>query len=134
MGLRRGLSIGFLLGVVAALLGRILTAENNKEQWEQAKAEAESAAATREASLRTRHAAARQAGRLPDDPDRKNDRSRILSVPNTRQAIDHAAFTGVASQVAPSRMRPARFLPTRLPLASCAPHCLKKKATPTAPH
>ena len=29
-------------------------------------------------------------------------------------------------------MRPARFLPTRLPLASCAPHCLKKKATPTA--
>ena len=70
MGLRRGLSIGFLLGVVAALLGRILTAENNKEQWEQAKAEAEAeAAATREASLRTRHAAARQAGRLPDDPD-----------------------------------------------------------------
>ena len=69
MSLRRGLSIGFLLGVVAALLGRILTAENNKEQWEQAKAEAESAAATREASLRTRHAAARQAGRLPDDPD-----------------------------------------------------------------
>ena len=69
MGLRRGLSIGFLLGVVAALLGRILTAENNKEQWEQATSEAESAAATREASLRTRHAAARQAGRLPDDPD-----------------------------------------------------------------
>ena len=69
MGLRRGLSIGFLLGVVAALIGRILSAENNKEQWEEAKGEAESAAATREASLRTRHAAARQAGRLPDDPD-----------------------------------------------------------------
>ena len=69
MGLRRGLSIGFLLGVVAALLGRILTAENNKEQWEQAKADAESAAATREASLRARHTAARQAGRLPDDPE-----------------------------------------------------------------
>ena len=68
MGLRRGLSIGFLLGVVAALLGRILTAENNKEQWEEARGEAE-AAATREASLRTRHAAARQAGRLPDDPE-----------------------------------------------------------------
>ena len=75
MSLRRGLSIGFLLGVVAALLGRILTAENNKEQWEQAKAtrEAEAAAATREASaLAPSHPPRRRAARpaaSPTTPD-----------------------------------------------------------------
>ena len=69
MGLRRGLSIGFLLGVVAALLGRILTAENNKEQWEQAQRRSRIRRRHPRSIVANRHAAARQAGRLPDDPD-----------------------------------------------------------------
>ena len=69
MGLRRGLSIGFLLGVLAALIGRLLSGPDNREQWESARIEAEGAAAKRESDLRARHTTARQAGRLPDDPD-----------------------------------------------------------------
>ncbi len=66
MGLRRGFGIGFLLGVLAALAGRIMTGEGNAEQWRAAQAEAEAAAAEREAALRARHSAARRQGGLPD--------------------------------------------------------------------
>ena len=66
--MRRGLKIGFLLGVAAALIGRILAADDREEQWQAARSEAESVAAQREAELRARHAAARREGRLPDDP------------------------------------------------------------------
>ena len=65
--MRRGLKIGFLLGVLAALVGRILSAEDRSEQWEEARSEAETAAAERQSQLRSRHAAARREGRLPDD-------------------------------------------------------------------
>ena len=64
----RGLKIGFLLGVAAALVGRVLSAEDREEQWRAARSEAEAVAAQREAELRARHAAARREGRLPDDP------------------------------------------------------------------
>lgn len=65
--MRRGLKIGFLLGVAAALVGRILSAEDREEQWAAARSEAALAASQREAELRARHAAARREGRLPDD-------------------------------------------------------------------
>ena len=66
--MRRGLKIGFLLGVAAALVGRILSAEDRDEQWAAARSEASAEASRREAELRERHAAARREGRLPDDP------------------------------------------------------------------
>jgi len=66
MGLRRGFKIGFLLGVLAALAGRIMTGEGNAEQWQAARAEAEAAAAEREAALRKRHSSARRQGSLPN--------------------------------------------------------------------
>ena len=66
--MRRGLKIGFLLGVLAALIGRILSADDREDQWQAARSEAETVAAQREADLRARHAAARREGRLPDDP------------------------------------------------------------------
>lgn len=63
----RGLKIGFWLGVLAALAGRILAGDDRAEQWREARSEAEVAASEREAALRARHAAARREGHLPDD-------------------------------------------------------------------
>ena len=63
----RGFKLGVLLGVLAALVGRILSADDRTEQWQAARSEAEAAAAERESQLRARHAAARREGHLPDD-------------------------------------------------------------------
>ena len=69
MGLRRGLGIGFLLGVLAALVGRIIASDPNGEQWREARDEADSAASGRESELRARHRTARAQGHLPADDD-----------------------------------------------------------------
>lgn len=63
----RGFGFGLTLGILAALVGRLATAEGASEQWREARAEAESAAVRRESTLRARHQAARRDGRLPAD-------------------------------------------------------------------
>ena len=85
MGLRRGLSIGFLLGVVAALLGRILSRrEQQGAVGIKPKGEAESAAA--HPRIRPCEPATPPLARPAASP------TTPTSVPNTSQPIDHAAF------------------------------------------
>ncbi|MXV79476.1 MAG: hypothetical protein F4X58_01470 [Chloroflexi bacterium] len=52
MGFWRGLRWGLFLGVIAALVGRVLSGEDNKDQWEQAKVAGDIAAAQAEAEQR----------------------------------------------------------------------------------
>ncbi|MCY3557576.1 MAG: hypothetical protein OXH13_02870 [Chloroflexi bacterium] len=52
MGFWRGLRWGLFLGVVAALVGRILSGPDNEANWEQAKIAGDLAAAQTEAEQR----------------------------------------------------------------------------------
>jgi len=60
MGFWRGLRWGLFLGVIAALVGRVVSGEDNEAQWQQAKiagnlAAAQAEAEQREKFNRTRH-------------------------------------------------------------------------------
>jgi len=60
MGFWRGLRWGLFLGVIAALVGRVVSDEDNEAQWQQAKiagnlAAAQAEAEQREKFNRTRH-------------------------------------------------------------------------------
>ena len=52
MGFWRGLRWGLILGVIAALVGRVMSGEDNRDQWEQAKRAGDIAAARVEAEQR----------------------------------------------------------------------------------
>jgi len=52
MGFWRGLRWGLFLGVIAALVGRILSGPDNEANWEQAKIAGDLAAAQTEAEQR----------------------------------------------------------------------------------
>lgn len=52
MGFWRGLRWGLFLGVLAALIGRVVSGEDNKETWEQAKVAGDIAAAKTEVEQR----------------------------------------------------------------------------------
>ncbi len=52
MGFWRGLRWGVFLGVVGALVGRIMSGENNEAQWQQAKIAGNLAAAQTESDQR----------------------------------------------------------------------------------
>ena len=52
MGFWRGLRWGLFLGVLVALVGRVVSGDDNKDQWEQAKIAGDIAAARSEAEQR----------------------------------------------------------------------------------
>ena len=52
MGFWRGLRWGLFLGVIAALVGRVVSGEDNKDNWEQAKIAGDIAAARVEVEQR----------------------------------------------------------------------------------
>ena len=52
MGFWRGLRWGLFLGVIAALVGRMVSGEDNKDNWEQAKIAGDIAAARVEVEQR----------------------------------------------------------------------------------
>lgn len=52
MGFWRGLRWGLFLGVLAGLVGRVVSGDDNKDQWEQAKIAGDIAAARAEAEQR----------------------------------------------------------------------------------
>ncbi len=52
MGFWRGLRWGLFLGVIGALVGRVMSGEDNKENWEQAKVAGDIAAAQAEVEQR----------------------------------------------------------------------------------
>ena len=52
MGFWRGLRWGLFLGVIGALVGRVMSGEDNKEQWERAKVAGDVAAAQTEVEQR----------------------------------------------------------------------------------
>lgn len=52
MGFWRGFRWGVVLGVIGALVGRVVSGPNNKDQWEQAKIAGDIAAAQTEADQR----------------------------------------------------------------------------------
>ncbi len=52
MGFWRGLRWGLFLGVIAALVGRMVSGEDNKDSWEQAKIAGDIAAARVEVEQR----------------------------------------------------------------------------------
>ena len=55
MGFWRGLRWGVFLGVIAALVGRIMSAEDNAANWKQAQIAGDIAAAKTEAEQRERY-------------------------------------------------------------------------------
>ena len=62
MGFWRGLRWGLFLGVIGGLVGRSLSGEDNKEQWEQAKIAGDIAAAQAEADQREKFQRTRRGG------------------------------------------------------------------------
>lgn len=62
MGFWRGLRWGLLFGVVAALVGRVMSGDDNKENWEQAKVAGDIAAARAEAEQREKFERTRRGG------------------------------------------------------------------------
>ena len=52
MGFWRGLRWGLVLGVIGALVGRVVSGPDNRDQWEQAKIAGDVAAARAEAEQR----------------------------------------------------------------------------------
>ena len=60
MGFWRGLRWGVFLGVIAALVGRIISAEDNEANWQQAKIAGDLAAAQSEAEQREKYAQSRR--------------------------------------------------------------------------
>ena len=61
MGFWRGLRWGLFLGVIGALVGRVMSGEDNQEQWERAKVAGDVAAAQAEVEQREKFERARQA-------------------------------------------------------------------------
>ena len=62
MGFWRGLRWGLFLGVIAALIGRVVSGEDNKDQWEQAKVAGDIAAAQAEVEQREKFERVRRGG------------------------------------------------------------------------
>ena len=62
MGFWRGLRWGVFLGVIAALVGRIMSGEDNEAAWRQAKSAGDIAAAQTESEQRERYQQARAKG------------------------------------------------------------------------
>lgn len=62
MGFWRGLRWGLFLGVIAALVGRVMSGDDNKENWEQAKVAGDIAAAQTEAEQREKFERTRRGG------------------------------------------------------------------------
>ena len=62
MGFWRGLRWGLFLGVIAALVGRVMSGDDNKENWEQAKVAGDIAAAQAEAEQREKFERTRRGG------------------------------------------------------------------------
>ena len=62
MGFWRGLRWGLFLGVVAALVGRVVSGEDNKDNWEQAKIAGDIAAARVEVEQREKFERSRRGG------------------------------------------------------------------------
>jgi len=60
MGFWRGLRWGLFLGVIAALVGRVVSGEDNEAQWQQAKIAGNLAAAQAEAEQREKFNRTRQ--------------------------------------------------------------------------
>ena len=60
MGFWRGLRWGVFLGVIAALVGRIISAEDNEANWRQAKIAGDLAAAQSEAEQREKYTQSRR--------------------------------------------------------------------------
>ncbi len=60
MGFWRGLRWGLLLGVIGALAGRVVSGDDNRAQWEQAKIAGDIAAAQAEAEQREKFERTRQ--------------------------------------------------------------------------
>ena len=60
MGFWRGLRWGVFLGVIAALVGRIISAEDNEANWQQAKIAGDLAAAQSEAEQREKYTQSRR--------------------------------------------------------------------------
>ena len=62
MGFWRGLRWGLFLGVIAALVGRMVSGEDNKDNWEQAKIAGDIAAARVEVEQREKFERSRRGG------------------------------------------------------------------------
>ena len=60
MGFWRGLRWGVFLGVLAALVGRIMSAEDNEAKWKQAQIAGDIAAAKTEAEQREKYKQSRR--------------------------------------------------------------------------
>ena len=60
MGFWRGLRWGFVLGIIAALVGRIVSGPDNEEQWQKAKVAGDIAAAKTESEQREKFNKTRQ--------------------------------------------------------------------------
>jgi len=62
MGFWRGLRWGLFLGVIAALVGRMVSGEDSKDNWEQAKIAGDIAAARVEVEQREKFERTRRGG------------------------------------------------------------------------
>lgn len=67
MGFWRGLRWGVVLGVIAALLGRMASGDDNKAQWEQAKIAGDIAAAKTETEQREKFEQTRRSAVSSED-------------------------------------------------------------------
>ena len=67
MGFWRGLRWGLFLGVIAALVGRVMSGEDNKDNWEQAKVAGDIAAAQAEAEQREKFDRSRRGDRVTNE-------------------------------------------------------------------